>query len=150
MFSAWWTCSASGRSPKLSSTRLAAHSLTFGDVLVGDAEQAEDDERGQLVDQVADQIGARVRRPSGRSCSTAISRISARARAIRRGVNAFLMKPRRRVWSGGWIPDRPLEECVMPPSSKTRWTSGGRGLYGDWVFSDENVAGSLKIVRMSS
>ena len=27
----------------------------------------------------------------------------ARAAAIRRGVNAFLMKPRRRVWSGGWI-----------------------------------------------
>ena len=36
------------------------------------------------------------------------------------------------------------------PSSRIAWISGGRGLYVAWVFSDENVAGSLKIARMSS
>ena len=34
-------------------------------------------------------------------------RISGSSAAIRRGVNAFLMKPRRRVWSGGWRAERP-------------------------------------------
>jgi hypothetical protein len=64
-------------------------------------------------------------------------------------VNALLMKPRRRVWSGGWRPDRP-EECVMPASSNTACTSGGRGLNGACVFSEENVAWSLRIARASS
>ena len=77
------------------------------------------------------------------------ARTSGSSAAIRRGVNAFLMKPRRRVWSGGWRPERPLA-WLMPASSKTACTSGGRGLNGVCVFSDENVAGSLKIAWMSS
>ncbi len=79
----------------------------------------------------------------------AIWRICGSSSAIRRGVNAFLMKPRSRVWSGGCLADRPLT-TEKPPSSSTRCTSGGRGWNGVWVFSEENVAGSRKISRMSS
>jgi hypothetical protein len=39
---------------------------------------------------------------------------------------------------------------VNSPSSRTFWTSAGRSLYGACVISDEKVAGSLKIARMSS
>ena len=40
--------------------------------------------------------------------------------------------------------------CVTPASSKTACTSGGRGLNGVCVFSEENVAWSLRIARASS
>ena len=47
---------------------------------------------------------------------------------MRRGVKALEMKPRSRVWSGGWRPESPEEACDTPASAKIRATSGGRGL----------------------
>ena len=127
MFSAWCTCSASGRSPKLSSTRLAAHSFTFGTSSSGTPTRWKTTSAGSSNTRSPTR-SARGFAAIRSIISTASSRISGSSSAIRRGVNAFLMKPRRRVWSGGWIPDRPLEECVMPASWNTRVTSGGRGL----------------------
>ena len=135
-------------SPKFRYTRLIAHSFTRGTSSSGTPSRRKITCAGRSRASSATRSAwPRCAKPS--IAAIVSSRTCGSSAAIRRGVNALWMNPRRRVWSGGWRPDRPVA-CVRSASSKTACTSGGRGLNGDCVFSEENVAGSLKIAWMSS
>ena len=135
-------------SPKFRYTRLIAHSFTRGTSSSGTPSRRKITWAGRSRASSATR-SAWPRCAKRSIASTVNARTCGSSAAIRRGVNAFWMNPRRRVWSGGWRPDSPLE-WLRSASSKIAWTSGGRGLKGACVFSEENVAGSLKIAWMSS
>ena len=94
-------------SPKFRYTRLSAHSFTRGTSSSGTPSRRKITCAGRSRARLGDQVGAAALRERARSPSTVSARTSGSSAAIRRGVNALWMNPRRRVWSGGWRPGEP-------------------------------------------
>ena len=98
-------------------------------ILHGDAQHLADDDHGNRVGELLDQVHAALALDPGEQAVDDLLDVG-RNRSTTRGVNALLTRPRRRVWSGGSRSsmDSPMVPGEMP---KRAATGGDHGLLGE-------------------
>jgi tetratricopeptide (TPR) repeat protein len=122
--------------------------LDAGNILVGNAEHAEDDQRGQVPGQVADQVGPAPRQALREESPAELpdERLHG-CDALR--VKATLASRRSRLCRGGSM-FVSVGIGRKPPSARRCPAAGQTGWSGARVLAAENTLGVWKMCRMSS